>query len=150
MRTPGRSWPCRNGKGAGVPERTNVWSRDAAHPARRGRASICDHVREHGGQAMSMSSAEYEDQGYMFRPGLLGAAEVSPIIEELDRIVAGPARSGMVLEKDGVTLRSVFNPHVYSDVFDHVVRHPRILGTVEELLGEPVYAFQMVVNNKAA
>ena len=54
-----------------------------------------------------------------------------------------------MLEKDERTLRSVFNPHLYSDVLGRLVRHPRVLSAVEDLLGEPVYVFQLVVNNKA-
>lgn len=93
--------------------------------------------------------AEYEEVGHIFRPGLLSAAEVAAINAEFDGIVTDAARPGHVLEKDGRTLRSVFNPHLYSDVFGRLVRHPRLLGAVEELLGEPVYVFQLVVNNKA-
>jgi len=93
--------------------------------------------------------AEYEEVGNIFRSGLLSAEEVATVNDELDRIVADPHSPGLVLEKDGRTLRSVFNPHLYSDVLGRVVRHPLVLGTVEELLGEPVYVFQLVVNNKA-
>ena len=93
--------------------------------------------------------AEYEEVGNIFRSGLLSAEEVVTVNDELDRIVADPHSPGLVLEKDGRTLRSVFNPHLYSDVLGRVVRHPLLLGTVEELLGEPVYVFQLVVNNKA-
>ena len=92
---------------------------------------------------------EYEEVGHIFRPGLLSADEVATINDEFDRIVADAPRPGLVMEKDGRTLRSAFNPHLYSDVFGRVVRHPRVLGTVEDLLGEPVYVFQLVVNDKA-
>ena len=93
--------------------------------------------------------AEYEEVGNVFRSGLLSAEEVATVNDELDRIVADPGSPGLVLEKDGRTLRSVFNPHLYNDVLARLVRHPLVLGTVEGLLGEPVYVFQLVVNNKA-
>jgi L-proline 4-hydroxylase len=93
--------------------------------------------------------AEYEEVGHIFRPGLLSAEEVATINDELDKIVADGQRPGLVLEKDERTLRSVFNPHLYSNVLARLVRHPRVLGAVEDLLGEPVYVFQLVVNNKA-
>lgn len=93
--------------------------------------------------------AEYEEVGHAVRPELLSAEEVAAINDELDRIVADGQRPGLVLEKDERTLRSVFNPHLYSDVLGRLVRHPRVLGVVEDLLGEPVYVFQLVVNNKA-
>jgi ectoine hydroxylase len=94
--------------------------------------------------------ADYQQQGYIFQPGLFSPDEVGVIIDELGRIVQGEERPGLVLEKDGRTLRSVFNPHIYSEVFEAVVRHPRLLGAVEDLLSEQVYAFQLVVNCKAA
>ena len=99
---------------------------------------------------MSSPTAEYDEQGYIFRPELLSADEVKTITDELDRILEDGSKPGIVLEKDGVTPRSVFNPQLYSDVFDRVMRHPRLLNTVEELLGEQVYAFQQLVNCKAA
>ena len=99
---------------------------------------------------MTSPVAEYEEQGYIFQPSLLSPAEVRTVTDELDRILAGDARPGIVREKDGVTPRSVFNPHLYSRVFEHVMQHPRLLGTVEELLGEQVYTYQLLVNCKAA
>jgi len=93
--------------------------------------------------------AEYEEVGHIVRPGLLSAEEVATINVEFDRIVADGTRPGLVLEKDGRTLRSGFNPHLYSDVFGRLVRHPQLLGAVEGLLGEPAYVFQLVVNDKA-
>lgn len=91
----------------------------------------------------------YEESGYIVRQQLLSAAEVAVVNAEFDRIVAEGRRSATVFEKDGQTLRSVFNPHLFSTVFEAVTRHPHVLGTVEALLGEPVYTFQLVVNDKA-
>ncbi len=94
--------------------------------------------------------AEYEANGFVFEEGLLTPDEVRTITDEIDRILAAGPRPGLVLEKDGTTPRSIFNPQLYSEVFERVMRHPRILGRVEELLGEQVYAFQLLVNCKAA
>ncbi|MCU1390529.1 MAG: Ectoine hydroxylase, partial [Ilumatobacteraceae bacterium] len=96
-----------------------------------------------------VSIAEYEEVGHVFHPGLLSAQDVVTINDECDRIVADGQRPGLVLEKDGRTLRSVFNPHLYNEVLARLVRHPLLLGAVEDLLGEPAYVFQLVVNNKA-
>jgi ectoine hydroxylase len=95
--------------------------------------------------------AEYEEQGFIYRPELLTAADVQVMTDELDAILqTEPARPGVILEKDGATPRSVFNPHLYSDVFDRVIRHPRLLNAVEELLGEQAYCYQLAINCKAA
>src|SRR5262249_60437677 len=87
-------------------------------------------------RTMSSQKAEYDEQGYIFRPGLLSADEVKTITDELDGILAGGPRPGLVLEKDGVTPRSVFNPQLYSDVFDRVMRHPKVLNTSAEPAGD--------------
>ena len=35
-------------------------------------------------------------------------------------------------------------------MFDRVIRHPRLLNAVEELLGEQAYCYQLAINCKAA
>jgi len=76
---------------------------------------------------------------------------VEVMTDELDVILrTEPARPGVILEKDGTTPRSVFNPHLYSDVYERVIRHPRLLNAVEELLGEQAYCYQLAINCKAA
>lgn len=92
----------------------------------------------------------YDESGFLVRSELLTAGEVANVNGEVDRILAAGPRPGMVLEKDDHTLRSVFNPHLYSPVFARLTRHPRILEPVQRLLGDDVYTFQLVVNNKAA
>jgi ectoine hydroxylase len=99
----------------------------------------------------SQAASEYDERGFVFMEGVLTPAEATVLTDELDDILATePPRPGLVLEKDGVTPRSVFNPQLYSDVYARLIRHPRLLATVEDLLGEQVYAFQLLVNCKAA
>jgi ectoine hydroxylase len=99
----------------------------------------------------SSAAAEYAETGFIFRPELLRADEVRVLTDELDRILSGAEpRAGIIYETDGVTPRTVFNPHLYSEVFDRLIRHPGVLGAVEDLLGEQVYAFQLGINCKAA
>jgi ectoine hydroxylase len=98
----------------------------------------------------SSAAAEYDEKGFVFCPSLLTAEEVAVLTDELDAILAGPPRPGLIMEKDGTTPRTVFNPQLYSEVYDRLIRHPRLLNAVEDLLGEQVYAFQLGVNCKAA
>ncbi len=99
----------------------------------------------------STMAAEYADRGYVFRESLLSLAEIGVLNDELGRIVAGEyPGAGIIFETDGVTPRTVFNPQLYSDVYDRLIRHPKVLGAVEELLGEQAYAFQLGINCKAA
>lgn len=99
----------------------------------------------------SKMAAEYADRGYVFRESLLSTDEITVLTDELDRIVAGnEPQAGIIFETDGITPRTVFNPHLYSDVYDRLIRHPKVLGAVEDLLGEQAYAFQLGINCKAA
>jgi ectoine hydroxylase len=94
---------------------------------------------------------EYEQNGFVFRPDLLSPAEVAVLTTDLDEVLAAaPDDQRVILEKDGSTPRTVVNPHLYRDAYARLVRHPALLQTVEELLGEEVYAWQMGVNCKAA
>jgi ectoine hydroxylase len=96
--------------------------------------------------------SEYETQGFAFRPSLLSAEEARIITGQLEHIIArdGADPQRVIMEKDGVTPRTVVNPHVHNEIFDRLVRHPALVGAVEELLGEEVYVFQSGVNCKAA
>lgn len=92
---------------------------------------------------------EYKDRGFLFFPGLLAESEMAIVANALAGIVSKKRRE-IVYEKDGSTLRSVFNMQSYDTAFAHLVRHPKIVGPVTQLLGEPGYVFQMVLNFKAA
>ncbi len=94
---------------------------------------------------------DYARQGFVFAPSLLAQAEVDVLTADLDAILAEePDPQRVIREKDGTTPRTVVNPHLHRDVYARLVRHPALLATVEALLGEQVYAFQMGVNCKAA
>jgi ectoine hydroxylase len=95
---------------------------------------------------------EYQEQGFAFRRSLLSPAELVILNTELERELAagsGDAKR-VIMEKDGVTPRTVVNPHVHNAVFERLVRHPVLVTAAEELLGEPVYVFQTGINCKAA
>lgn len=101
--------------------------------------------------AARAAAEDYAATGFIFRPGVLSRDEVTVLTDELDRILSGAEpHGGVIYETDGVTPRTVVNPHLYSDVYDRLIRHPRVLGTAEDLLGEQVYAFQLGINCKAA
>lgn len=94
---------------------------------------------------------DYDRDGFVFLPELLRPAEIAVILDELDRLIDGAAPAAHVLfEKDGSTVRTVSNPHTFSDVFDRLVHHPALLAAAMELLDDDVYVFQLGVNCKAA
>jgi ectoine hydroxylase len=95
-------------------------------------------------------TTDYRRDGFAFRTGLLSAAEAGVLAHEAERLISGerpPDR--FLLEKDGVTVRTMVNPHLYSDVFARLVRHPTLLATARALLDDEVYVFQLGVNHKA-
>lgn len=91
---------------------------------------------------------EYDERGFLFLPSLLSADEMKVLQRELDGILKEKRRE-VVLEKDGKTPRSVFNMHAYNDAFGRLVHHPKIVQPVRDLLGEPAYIFQLILNFKA-
>ena len=94
---------------------------------------------------------EYAERGFAFSPGLLTPAEMLTLHRELDGILASendPQR--IIREKDGKTPRTVVNPQLWNDVFARLVRHPKLVGAAEALLGEPAYVWQVGLNCKAA
>jgi ectoine hydroxylase len=94
---------------------------------------------------------DYRRDGFAYRSALLSATEARVLVDETERLLTGerPAER-FLLEKDGATVRTIVNPHLYSDVFERLICHPTLLAAAQELLGDEVYVFQMGVNNKAS
>jgi ectoine hydroxylase len=92
--------------------------------------------------------AAYEKSGYVFVPGLFSEQEIDLLRQEARKILA-EGHPGIIVEKDGVTPRTIVNPQTYSSVFQRFVRHPRLVGSAMQLLKSPVYVFQMGLNCKA-
>lgn len=99
-------------------------------------------------QLMEQRIDEYNENGFLFFPSLLTMGEVDVLKRELDKILAHPRRE-IVYEKDGRTLRSIFNMQAYNEAFAHLVRHPKIVRPVQQLVGGPIYVFQLILNFKA-
>jgi ectoine hydroxylase len=92
--------------------------------------------------------AEYAERGFLFFPSLLSHSEMGVLTRALESIVAHPRRE-IVLERDRKTVRSVFNMQAYDKAYASLVRHPKLLGPVTQILGCAAYVFQMVLNVKA-
>src|SRR5215469_14353320 len=91
---------------------------------------------------------EYEERGFLFFPSLLTGDEMEVLRKALEEVVAVPRRE-IVFEKDAKTLRSVFNMQTYNDAYARLVRHPKLLEPVSQILGGPAYVFQLILNFKA-
>jgi ectoine hydroxylase len=100
---------------------------------------------------MRLSTAQlrqFGDQGWLFLPALLGAAEVALLRDEAEAIYR-TEREEVWRERSGAP-RTAFAAHTYNDAFALLGRDARLVGPVEQLFGEPVYMHQFKINAKAA
>ena len=92
---------------------------------------------------------EYEEEGMLFIPNYFSKEEVNVLCEELSQLPQ--ELPGNVLEKDDQTVRALHGVHTHSQVFQSLIRHPRLLEPVQQLLlGDPVYIYQFKINMKSA
>jgi ectoine hydroxylase len=92
--------------------------------------------------------AEFEERGYLFFSGLLGADEVSALKREVPDIL-GREGPEVVREKaDSTAVRLAFGAHSYSEPFKRLTTLPRVLNPVRQLLGDNVYLHQSRLNPK--
>ncbi|MEZ5730457.1 MAG: phytanoyl-CoA dioxygenase family protein [Burkholderiaceae bacterium] len=91
----------------------------------------------------------FEREGYLFFPSLFSREEMKVLHDEVPRIYR-EFRPEIIREKDGVTPRTAFASHTYSEVFARLGRHPRMVEPVSQIFGEDVYMHQFKINGKQA
>jgi ectoine hydroxylase len=92
--------------------------------------------------------AQFDEQGYLFLPDCFSEEEVAVLRREAEAIYATD-RQEVWREKSGAP-RTAFAAHTYNEAFRILGAHPRLIGPVEQLFGEPLYMHQFKVNAKAA
>jgi ectoine hydroxylase len=92
---------------------------------------------------------EYDREGWLFLPEVFGADEAALMADEAHRIYATD-RQEVFREKDGKTARTAFAAHTYNEVFRRLAHHPRLIGPIEQVLGDRLYVHQFKLNAKAA
>lgn len=90
---------------------------------------------------------EFDETGYLFLPDCFSDAEVAVLREEAEKIYAED-REEVWREKSGAP-RTAFAAHTYNEAFRRLGAHPRLVGPVSQLFGEPVYMHQFKINAKA-
>ena len=90
----------------------------------------------------------FDRKGYVFIPGAFSEAEAGALLAAAHEIYALD-REEVWRESSGVA-RTAFAAHTYNEAHRRLGRHPRLIGPVEQLLGEQVYMHQYKVNAKAA
>lgn len=91
----------------------------------------------------------YREDGYLFLPQALSAAEIR-YLQQRTVTACAEDTPRRVLEKDGVTVRSVYGSHQVDTSFAALVRDARLLPPAEQLLDSAVYVHQFKINSKLA
>jgi ectoine hydroxylase len=95
---------------------------------------------------------EYDEKGFIEFRDLFTKEEVQALQRDAD-MLATPQRGhpdANVIEKDGTTLRSAWAPEIDSPACAAAHRLPRILGPIQQLMGEDIYLYQSRLNYKRA
>ncbi|PYP83920.1 MAG: phytanoyl-CoA dioxygenase [Blastocatellia bacterium AA13] len=93
--------------------------------------------------------AAYREKGFVLLPECFSLEEVELMRSQLD-LVFSEGGPGLVIEKDGTVIRSVYGSHRTNKVFGQLVRHPKVLEPAVQLLKSDVYVYQFKINAKRA
>jgi ectoine hydroxylase len=93
--------------------------------------------------------AEFDQNGYLFFPGLFSPEETNGLIEAVPALYAR-REAYNVREKDSDAVRTNFAAHLTNEMFARLARHPRMIEPVEDLFGEKLYMHQFKINGKMA
>ena len=90
----------------------------------------------------------FDERGYLFLPALFGVSEVARLTDALPGLLAHEGPEVVREKPDAAAVRLVYGGHVFAEAFGRLVRHPRLLKPVEQLLREPAYIHQTRLNPK--
>ncbi|HEX4329333.1 MAG TPA: phytanoyl-CoA dioxygenase family protein [Burkholderiales bacterium] len=92
---------------------------------------------------------QFDEQGYLFFPGLFKPDEIKTLTDEVPALYA-QQRPENVREKTGGVVRTNFAAHMYSKPFAKLGRHPRMIEPVQQIFGRDLYMHQFKINGKQA
>ena len=92
---------------------------------------------------------QFDRDGYLFFPGLFSEQETKTLTDAVPALYSRRDAFN-VREKGKDAVRTNFAAHLYSEPFARLARHPRMVGPVQELLGEQLYMHQFKINGKMA
>ncbi len=131
------------------------------YPSRLERESIIDRVDPTvysdvsvGEYSMdNISRSEYEDNGYIVFPNIFSEDEVTEMLNELKYMASNEdliKNEEFITEPQSNQLRTIFNQHLFSTLFNKISKDSRILDKVKQLLGSDVYIHHSRINIKPA
>ena len=90
----------------------------------------------------------FDEQGYLFFPGLLDEEEVTILQEAIPQVVNRQGPEVIPEKEDPSAARLAFGAHAYSEPFQYLSVLPRLLNPVQPLLRDDVYLHQSRLNSK--
>lgn len=92
--------------------------------------------------------AEFDQQGYLFIPGLLNQEEISVLHRDLPDMLQRTGPEIIREPDDDTTIRLIYGNHANCESFKRLSLHPRLLNPVRQLLRDDVYIHQSRLNPK--
>jgi hypothetical protein len=99
-------------------------------------------------QITAAQVADYQRDGLLFLRGLFNERETALLRETMERDPAIERRSLLRADADGLGTRIYLWNRAGDATYGLAVRSPRLVDTVELLVGEPVYHFQSKLTAK--
>ncbi|MEU3600709.1 ectoine hydroxylase [Streptomyces sp. NPDC006798] len=103
------------------------------------------------GPLLPAELASYERDGFIPVEDQITDDEVALYRTEMERLIADPAIRAderAIVEPKSEKVRSIFEVHKLSSVFDALVRDERVVGRARQILGSDVYVHQSRINVK--
>lgn len=101
----------------------------------------------------NISRKEYEEKGFIVFPNLFTQEETKEMLKELEYMASNTQlakNEEFIQEPDSNKIRTIFNQHLFSSLFDKISKEPKILDKVKQLLGSDVYIHHSRINIKPA
>ena len=101
----------------------------------------------------NIAMSHYNDDGYIIFPNMFQSYEINQMLEEIKNMTQNDRlfeNEEFIKEPQSNELRTIFNQHKFSLLFDKVAKDPRILDKVQQLLGSDVYLHHSRINIKPA
>lgn len=91
----------------------------------------------------------YAERGFLLLENLFDTEEVEALRQAYERDAEIPGEH-RIAERDGQQVRAVYACHQRQPEFAALIRSPRLLDPVQQLLGADVYVYQFKINSKPA
>ncbi len=91
--------------------------------------------------------AHFDERGYLVRTGAVTDHVIGPLQGEIDRIALDLEQSDpRIIREPGGAIRSIFEPHILSELVARVVGLETVIPVARQLLGSDVYIHQARIN----